>query len=125
MFLSNGIIVLLLFYLRENLYLLETPGSYIFGVLSSNLSTKDLIDEYHGKIIVDCDSNEIFGYSNLELFEPPEMIIKKQTEDKRKKDKEIFEINNLDSNNFTQGKNLIIINKNTIMKYLLFFCLWA
>ena len=51
------------------------------------------------------------------------MIIKKQTEDKRKKDKEIFEINNLDSNNFSQGKNLIIINKNTIMKYLLFFCL--
>ncbi len=47
------------------------------------------------------------------------MPIKKQTEDKRKKDKEILEINNLDSNNFTQGKNLMIINKNIIMKYLL------
>ena len=47
------------------------------------------------------------------------MPIKKQTEDKRKKDKETLEINNLDSNNFTQGKNLMIINKNIIMKYLL------
>ena len=75
-------------------------------------------DEYSGKIIVDCDTNEIFGYSNLEPFEPPEMIIKKNTEDKKKKflktkDKEL-EINNLNSNNFTQGKNLIVINKNTI-----------
>ena len=105
---------------KDNLELLEIPGSYIFGVLSSHLSTKDLIDEYSGKIIVDCDTNEIFGYSNLEPFEPPEMIVKKTSEDKKKKflktkDKEL-EINNLNSNNFTQGKNLIVINKNTIYK---------
>ena len=69
---------------KDNLELLEIPGSYIFGVLSSHLSTKDLIDEYSGKIIVDCDTNEIFGYSNLEPFEPPEMIIKKILRIKRK-----------------------------------------
>ena len=106
---------------KENLELLEVPGSYIFGVLSSTISTRELIDEYKGKIIVDCDTNEIFGYSNLEPYEPPIMQIKKSSEDKKKKDKkkdkEMLEINNLDSNNFTQGKNLIIINKNTIMKY--------
>ena len=108
---------------RENLELLEIPGSYIFGVLSSHLSTKDLTDEFSGKIIVDCDTNEIFGYSNFEPYEPPEMPIKKPIEDKKKKsnkkdkEKEVLEINNLESNNFTQGKNLIIINKNTIMKY--------
>ena len=107
---------------KENLEYLEIPGPYIFGVLSSNLSTKDLTDEYSGKIIVDCDTNEIFGYSNLEPFEPPEMPIKKHIEDKKKKDKKRdkekeLEINNLESDNFSQGKNLIIINKNTIMKY--------
>ena len=108
---------------KENLELLEIPGSYIFGVLSSNLSTKDLTDEYSGKIIVDCDTNEIFGYSNLEPFEPPEMEIKKNIEDKKKKtnikekEKEVLEINNLESTNFTQGKNLIIIYKNVVMKY--------
>ena len=106
---------------KENLELLEIPGSYIFGVLSSHLSTKDLTDEFSGKIIVDCDTNEIFGYSNLEPFEPPEMIAQRPSVDKRKKvkktDNKELEINNLESNNFTQGKNMIIINKNTIYKY--------
>ena len=106
---------------KDNLELLEIPGPYIFGVLSSHLSTKDLIDEYDGKIIVDCDTNEIFGYSNFEPFEPPDIIVKKPPDDKKKKDKKKdnkeLEINNLESDNFTQGKNLIIINKNTIYKY--------
>ena len=105
---------------KDNLELLEIPGPYIFGVLSSHLSTKDLIDEYDGKIIVDCDTNEIFGYNNLEPYEPPD-IINRPSEDKKKKDKKKdnkeLEINNLESNNFAQGKNLIIINKNTIYKY--------
>ena len=105
---------------KENLELLEIPGPHIFGVLSSHLSTKDLTDEFSGKIIVDCDTNEIFGYSNLEPFEPPEIQVKK--DDKKKKDKKKnkekeIEINNLESDNFTQGQNLIIINKNVIMKY--------
>ena len=107
---------------KDNLELLEIPCSYIFGVLSSHLSTKDLTDEYSGKIIVDCDTNEIFGYSNLEPFEPPEIVNKKVIDDKKKKDKKKdkekeLEFNNLESNNFTQGNNLIIINKNVIMKY--------
>jgi len=108
---------------KERLELLETPTPYIFGVLSSHLTTKDLIDEYSGTIIVDCDTNEIFGYSNLEPFEPQEMQVKKNINDKKNKkkkkdkDKEMLEINNLESNNFTQGNNLIVINKNVVMKY--------
>ena len=108
---------------KENLDVLEIPSSYIFGVLSSTLSTKDLADEYPGKIIVDCDTNEIFGYSNLEPYEPPEINInndKKTDGDKKKKEKDkkkdlVF--SNLDTDNFAQGKNLIIINKNLILKY--------
>ena len=108
---------------KENLDVLEIPSSYIFGVLSSTFSTKELIDEYPGKIIVDCDTNEIFGYSNLEPYEPPEVKIdleKKNDGDKKKKEKDKKKelvINNLETENFAQGKNLIIINKNTILKY--------
>ena len=108
---------------KENLEVLEIPGSYIFGVLSSTISTKDLIEEYPGKIIVDCDTNEIFGYCNLEPFEPPEILSssegdKKKKEKDKKKDKDNnITFNNLDTDNFAQGKNLIIINKNNIYKY--------
>ena len=107
---------------KENLDVLEIPSSYIFGVLSSTLSTKDLVEEYPGKIIVDCDTNEIFGYSNLEPFEPPEVKEKQSDGDKKKKEKEKkkdkeIEFSNLDTENFAQGKNIIIINKNLILKY--------
>jgi len=110
---------------KDNLEILEIPGSYIFGVLSSTLSTKDLTDEYPGKIIVDCDTNEIFGYSNLEPFEPPTINNnsenkdgdKKKKDKDKKKDKELV-INNLDTDNFAQGKNLIIVNKNALYKYI-------
>ena len=111
---------------KENLDVLEIPSSYIFGVLSCTLSTKDLVEEYPGKIIVDCDTNEIFGYSNLEPFEPPYVKLKEEKKndaDKKKKEKEKKNINkdivfsNLDTDNFAQGKNLIIINKNLILKY--------
>ena len=110
---------------KDNLDVLEIPSSYIFGVLSSTLSTKDLIDEYPGKIIVDCDTNEIFGYSNLEPFEPPIMELnldkknegeKKKKDKDKKKDKHIV-YSNLDTDNFAQGKNIIIINKNLVLKY--------
>ena len=111
---------------KDNLDVLEIPSSYIFGILSSTLSTKDLIEEYPGKIIVDCDTNEIFGYSNLEPFEPPdvksnveknEVDKKKKEKDKKKdKDKDII-FSNLDTDNFAQGKNIIIIDKNLILKY--------
>ena len=107
---------------KDNLEFLEIPSPYIFGVLSSHLSTKDLTDEYSRTIIVDCDTNEIFGYNRLEPYEPPLMTIKKHLDDKKKKDKKKenetkLEINNIESNNFTQGNNLIIIKKNVIMKY--------
>ena len=112
---------------KDNLEVLEIPSSYIFGVLSSSLTAKDLIDEYPGKIIVDCDTNEIFGYSNLEPFEPPtctqdqnqkgEGDKKKKEKDKKKDKEKDIVFSNLDTDNFAQGKNIIIINKNNILKY--------
>ena len=107
---------------KDNLEFLEIPSPYIFGVLSSHLSTKDLTDEYSRTIIVDCDTNEIFGYNRLEPYEPPLIQNKKHLDDKKKKDKKKenetkLEINNIESNNFAQGNNLIIIKKNVIMKY--------
>mgnify|MGYP006873130183 CR=1 FL=1 len=112
---------------KENLEVLEILSSNIYGVLSSTLSTKDLTDEYPGKIIVDCDTYKIFGYSNLEPIESPTIsqdqiqngeADKKKKEKEKKKDKEkdiIF--SNLESDNFAQGKNIIIINFSEFSLY--------
>ena len=43
----------------EQLELLEKPGSYLFGVLSSSITLDGLIQTYPGRVIVDCDTNEI------------------------------------------------------------------
>ena len=42
---------------------LEAPSAFIFGILSDVISLNDLMTEYPGKIVVDCDTNEIFGDS--------------------------------------------------------------
>ena len=43
----------------EQLELLEKPGSYLFGVLSSSITLDGLIQTYPGRVIVDCDTNQI------------------------------------------------------------------
>ena len=43
----------------EQLELLEKPGSYLFGVLSSSITLDGLIQAYPGRVIVDCDTNQI------------------------------------------------------------------
>ena len=115
---------------KEKLDLLEAPGSFIFGVLSYVISLQDLMKEYPGKIIIDCDTNEIFGDSYLEPFEPPKYIppeIQKDEKDKKKKDKykkdkdnkDIKEIlNNVNmGNNLIQGNNLFNIEGSYLYKY--------
>ena len=114
---------------KENIELLEAPGPSIFGVLSDVISINDLIREYPGKIIVDCDTNEIFGENYLEPFEPQKFIPnirdekdKKNKKEKGKKDKDGKEVreflNNINiGNNFTQGNNLINVNGSFLYKY--------
>ena len=115
---------------KEKLDLLEAPGSFIFGVLSYVISLQELMKEYPGKIIIDCDTNEILGDSYLEPFEPPKYIppeIQKDEKDKKKKDKykkdkdskDIKEIlNNVNTgNNLAQGNNLLNIEGSYLYKY--------
>ena len=98
--------------------ILETPGSYIFGILSNALSLQELLDKYPGKIIVDCDTNEIFGEEENNPFIP-----EKNTEEKeeislfmslRKKKDKIC--NNFDGG-IKQGKNIFIVDGSYIYQY--------
>lgn len=52
----------------EQLELLEKPGSYLFGVLSSSISLDGILCDYPGRVVVDCDTNEIF---DSEMYYPP------------------------------------------------------
>ena len=78
----------------ENLELLDKPGPFFFGVLSSQISVKEIQEEYPGKIIVDVDSNEIFE-NNLEDY--------------------VFDKEN--NEGFVEGKNVIYIENNKFYKY--------
>ena len=116
-FINNYITVLP----KENLGLLEVPGPSIFGVLSSIISLKDLMMEYPGKIIVDCDTNEIYGDTNLEPFVPPKKSISTLSSKniKKEKNKNKENTNTLVNNgNFlTQGNNVFNINGSYLYKY--------
>ena len=56
---------------KEKLSLIESPLPFIFGVLSDTISLNDLIREYPNIIVVDIDTNEIFGDSYYEPYFPP------------------------------------------------------
>ena len=98
---------------KEKLNFLEAPGSFIFGVLSDVISLNELINEYPGKIVVDCDTNEIFGDSYFEPYEPPKCILDYPNE--KNKNNENANINK--SNKLTQGNNLINISGSYLYKY--------
>ena len=97
---------------KEKLNFLEAPGSFIFGVLSDLISLNDLMNEYPGKIIVDCDTNEIFGDSYLEPYEPPIEVNPKEEKNKKENEYKIHL-----SNRLTQGNNLINIGGSYLYKY--------
>ena len=48
--------------------LLEKPGTYLFGVLSDSISFEKMMNEYPGRVVIDCDTNEIFGDYNFQPF---------------------------------------------------------
>ena len=98
--------------------ILETPGSYIFGILSNALSLQKLLDRYPGKIIVDCDTNEIFGEEENNPYIPEKIIEGKEEISLfvsfRKKKEKTF--NNLDGG-IKQGKNIFIVDGSYIYQY--------
>ena len=96
---------------------LDTPGSFIFGILSNALELNEIIEKYPGKIIVDCDTNEIFGEETNEPFVPEKSDEEKMNFNntiKRKKDKFVF--NNVDGD-IKQGKNIFIVDDSYIYQY--------
>ena len=83
---------------KEKLHFLEAIGPFIFGVLSDTISLNDLMREYPNIIIVDIDTNEIFGDSYYEPYLPPNM-------------------NNINKSGIIQGNNLVTVNGSYLYKY--------
>ena len=109
---------------KENIDYLGTPSSYIMGVLSSTIQIQTILKDYPGAIIVDCDTNEIFGENNNgPYFAPKDVIfddenanafkINKRRKNKNKK-KEMF--NNINGG-IKQGKNIFIVDGSFIFQY--------
>ena len=83
---------------KEKLHFLEAIGPFIFGVLSDTISLNDLMREYPNIIIIDIDTNEIFGDSYYEPYLPPN-------------------INNTDKPGIIQGNNFVTVNGSYLYKY--------
>jgi hypothetical protein len=83
---------------KEKLHFLGAIGSFIFGVLSDTISLNDLMREYPNIIIVDIDTNEIFGDSYYEPYLPPN-------------------INNIDNGGIFQGNNFVNVEGSFLYKY--------
>ena len=106
---------------KENIDFLDTPGSFIFGILSYTIQTQEILDRYPGVIIVDCDTNEIFGENNTDPFVAPkdtnneDSNLKGSKKSKHKsKNKEIYD--NI-SGGIKQGKNIFIVQGSYIYLY--------
>ena len=83
---------------KEKLHFLEAIGPFIFGVLSDTISLNDLMREYPNIILIDIDTNEIFGDSYYEPYLPPNM-------------------NNINKSGIIQGNNLVTVNGSYLYKY--------
>ena len=115
---------------KKSIGFLQSPTPYIIGVLSSNISRKDLMrEEYKNLIIINCDTDEIYGDGYFKDFELPEFIPpfpqlekKKNKKEKSKKDQKSKEnsefLNNVNfGNSLTQGNNLLNVTGSFLYKY--------
>ena len=100
----------------EKINFLEAPGPFIFGVLSSMITLENLINKFPGKIIVDCDTNEIYGDTHYEPFSPPKENINQIQNKNNKKEKENNEVINI-GKVLIQGNNAFNINGSYLFKY--------
>ena len=91
---------------------LDSPGSFIFGILSNVLNVQQINEKYPGKIIVDCDSNEIFGDEETKPFLPEKCNEDLLAHNKKKKD--FF--NNVEGG-IKQGKNIFVVDGSFIYQY--------
>ena len=88
---------------KENIDYLDSIGPYIIGILSSTIQVNEILKEYPGKIIVDCDTNEIIGEVDFTPFYP--------------KENGIFNNSKNESVGMVQGKNLFIIDGCYLYQY--------
>ena len=97
---------------KENIGLLDIPGLSIIGILSSLIKIQEIMDEYPGKLIIDCDTNEIFGEKSSTPFIPPMDITNEENNGgkKKNKDKGIY-------SKIKQGKNTFFIDKSYLYEY--------
>jgi hypothetical protein len=99
---------------------LDAPGSYIIGILSTALEINEIIEKYPGKIIVDCDTNEIFGEEENIPFNPEK---EKNLEEnlsmnffRKKTIKEKDKYSNIEGG-IKQGKNIFVVDGSYIYQY--------
>ena len=52
----------------SSIELLDKPGPYIFGVLTDSIPFNQMMKQFPGKVVVDCDINEIYGDNNLKPY---------------------------------------------------------
>ena len=76
-----------------NIELLDKPGSYFFGVLSDSIKFEEMMEEYPGRVVIDCDTNEIFNDFNYEPY-----VIK-------------------ENSGLEQGKNVLFLEGSKLFKY--------
>ena len=104
---------------KDSIEYLDTPSSFIIGVLSSYITVQEIMEKYPGKIIVDLDTNEIFEEENLEPFIAPKNSINDENNNNFKKKKKKEKENNIvfNSEGIKQGNNMFIVNGSYIYKY--------
>ena len=96
---------------KENIGYLDLPGTYIIGILSSTIPIKEILKEYPGKIIVDCDTNEIIGEEDSIPYYPED--------NNNKKEEKELKNNEINKNNYgiVQGKNTFFIDGCYLYEY--------
>ena len=103
---------------KDKIEYLDAPGAYIYGILSNTIEIKEIMENYPGRIIVNCDTNEIFGENSTDPFVAPKKNLKDDNESlkksKKKKDKEQFDNMN---GGIRQGKNIFFVDKSYIYQY--------
>ena len=99
---------------KERLNELRDPNPFIFGILSDIIPLNHIINEYPEIILVDCDTNEIFGDKYFEPYEPPKFIPNNNyINNEYKKGQNLINF----SNKLIQGNNLINIEGSFLNQF--------